>query len=176
MRIFVQAFQADRFQVPIHGWIESVGTSRFLFADLPQRLHGRFRSEWRSTGKQLVENRAQAVNVRRGRQSFALTRRLFGRHVSGCAEDGGAHRQAGIVLRQLGQPEIGDVRFALLVEQDIGGLQIAMENAALVGVMHRPRDRRNQPSGLLGRSFDFGRSHLRLASASVPPSISFMLK
>ena len=65
------------------------------------------------------------------------------------SRDGGALRQAGIILHQFGQPEISDVGFALSVEQDIGGLQIAMENAALVGVMHRTGDRCNQPGGLL---------------------------
>ena len=126
LRIFAQAFQANGFQVPIHGWIQGVEASGFLFADLPQCLHGRFREERWASGQQLIENRAQAINVCRGRQSFGLTGRLFGRHISGCAEDGRTHRQAGIILGQFRQSKIGDVGFALIVEQDIGRLQIAM--------------------------------------------------
>src|SRR5689334_25302859 len=39
-------------------------------------------------------------------------------YISGCAEDGRVQRQAGIILGQFGQSKIGDVGFALLVEQD----------------------------------------------------------
>jgi hypothetical protein len=31
------------------------------------------------------------------------------------------------------------------LEEDVGGLQVAVQDAALVGVIHRPRHRRQQP-------------------------------
>ena len=38
----------------------------------------------------------------------------------------------------LGQAEVGDVRLALVVEQDVGRLEVAVEDAALVGVVDGP--------------------------------------
>lgn len=139
-----------------------------LSAAFKERLH--CRSERWLASKQLVEDRTQAVDIRRGRQAFALTRRLFGRHIGGCAEDGGTHRQAGIILRQLGQPEIRDMRFALIVEQDIGRLQIAMENAALVGVMNSAGNLGHQARdfGLSVSYFGFGDRRLALTPTRPP--------
>ena len=44
-----------------------------------------------------------------------------------------------------GQPEVGDVGFPLAVDQDIGRLQIAVEDAAPVGVIDGRGDGRDQP-------------------------------
>ena len=44
----------------------------------------------------------------------------------------------------LGQAEVGDVRVAVGVEQDVGRLEVAVQDAALVGVVDRPGDGRQQ--------------------------------
>ena len=43
-----------------------------------------------------------------------------------------------------GQAEVGDVRFAGFVHQDVRRLQISVENASLVGVVHGEGDRGHQ--------------------------------
>ena len=50
------------------------------------------------------------------------------------APDGG---QLAVGLDPLGQAEVGDVRLALGVEQDVGRLEVAVQDAPLVGVVHR---------------------------------------
>ena len=75
-------------------------------------------------------------------------------------------------LHALGQAEVGDVRLARRVEQDVGRLQVAVQDAALVGVMHRPRHRRQQP----GRRLAASAANVPTCRARLPPSISFMLK
>ena len=55
--------------------------------------------------------------------------------------------QPAAVLDPLGQPEVGDVRPALVVEQDVGRLEVAVEDAPLVRVVHRGGDLGHQPRG-----------------------------
>ena len=45
--------------------------------------------------------------------------------------------QLAVALDPLGQAEVGDVRLALLVDQDVGRLEVAVQDAPLVGVVHR---------------------------------------
>ena len=54
-------------------------------------------------------------------------------------------RQVAVGVDPLGQAEVGDVRLALLVEQDVRRLQVAVEDAALMGVMDRLRGDGDQP-------------------------------
>ena len=47
--------------------------------------------------------------------------------------------RARVRLDPLGQAEVGDVRLAVGVEQDVGRLEVAVQDAALVGVVDGPR-------------------------------------
>ena len=79
--------------------------------------------------------------------------------------------QAAAILDPLGQPEVGDVRPALLVEQDVGRLEVAVQDAALVGVVHGRGDLGHQPRhgpGIAGG--------LRPGAARLPPVRSGMVK
>ena len=60
---------------------------------------------------------------------------LLGAHVGRRAHDRAAGRQLDVGLDALGQAEVGDVRVTLLVDQDVRRLQVAMEDAAHVGVL-----------------------------------------
>ena len=62
---------------------------------------------------------------------------MLGGHVRWSAQDGSAGGHLGIGLNSLGQPEVGDVAAALGVDQDVGRLQVAVEDAPHVGVVHR---------------------------------------
>ena len=64
------------------------------------------------------------------------TRRLLGAHVGRGAQDRAAGRQLVVGLDQLGQAEVGDVGVPLSVDQEIGRLQVAVENSAHVSVMN----------------------------------------
>jgi hypothetical protein len=114
---------------------------------LGQRVEDGWRLEWRPAGQQLVQHRPQAVHVRRRRQLLASAGRLLRRHVRRRADDGPRLRLARASTDALGQAEVGDVRLAVFVEQDVGRLQVAVQDAALVRVVHRPR-RRRQPRRL----------------------------
>ncbi len=108
-RVFFQALQANRLQVKRH--------PRFQLA----RGTGSCPMTWRMVSigllalnggrpiKQLVKDRAQRINVR-GRTDLAvMPLRLFGRHVTRCAENGAGLRVARFTIDPLGQPEIRDL-------------------------------------------------------------------
>jgi hypothetical protein len=94
----------------------------------------RARRERRVAGQQLVEDRAQGVDVRAG-GDLALAHRLLGAHIVRCTE-----RHAG-----LGHPgpaglaggerdaEVGHERLAV-VEQDVLGLDVVVDHPVPVGV------------------------------------------
>ena len=48
--------------------------------------------------------------------------------------------QLAVPLDPLGQAEVGDVGLALGIEQDVRRLQVAVQDAALVGVVDRAGD------------------------------------
>ena len=79
-----------------------------------------------------------------------LAPRLFGRHVAGRAQHRHGARERAVLLHQPGQPEVGEMRFALRVEQHVARLDVAMQNAALMRVVNGPRQLREQ----LGRLGD----------------------
>ena len=62
---------------------------------------------------------------------------LLGRHVRGRAEQRAGERAGRdrVGVDALGDAEVGDVRDAVDVEEDVRGLQVAMEHAAAVAVV-----------------------------------------
>jgi hypothetical protein len=61
-----------------------------------------------------------------------------------------------VVAEELGQPEIRDLGDAVGGEEDVGGLQVAMDDAAPVGMVHGAGQRLNQPRRLVRRLRDAG--------------------
>ena len=79
-----------------------------------------------------------------------------------CGPDGVA---PGSVSRRLARPKSVIFGSAVLGEQDVARLEVAVDDAALVGVMHGPGQRLDQARGL-GPAAAAGR---RICAASVPP-------
>ena len=102
------------------------------------RLGGRA-GEGRVAGEHLVEHRAERVDVGAGRD-LALAHRLLGAHVVRRAERhaGLGHPGAAGLARGERDPEVGHQR-AAVVEQDVLGLDVAVDHAVPVGVVQRAR-------------------------------------
>jgi len=95
------------------------------------------RVEWQLAGEQLVKNDAQAVNVglrRRGLVADALRRDIGWGSVKLFV--GTAVVAHGI----FGDAEVGQISVVLLIEQDIGRGQVAVDDPAPVGDRQRGRD------------------------------------
>jgi hypothetical protein len=163
LRVLLQALQADRFQVAVDAGVEVARPHRLALRDLEQSGQRRLGPERRSAGQQFVQDRPQAVHVH-GRGEPFLRGRLFGGHVAGGADNGARLRQALPTLDALGQAEVGDVRLALRVQEDVGRLEVAVQDAALVREMDRPRHGR-QESRRRGRRGTQRKSRERFSSA-----------
>ena len=68
------------------------------------------------------------------------------------AHDGAASSPRGLFVEPLGEAEVGDLRSPFQSEQDIGRLQVAMDDATLVGCLHGSRKCLNQVSCFAGRN------------------------
>ena len=148
-RVLLQALQADHLQVAR----AAAGCSRD--GRLRRAVRGPARASRapsrRANGARPVssgvEDRPQAVDVGGRRDRAAAPDGLLGGHVGGRAQDRAGDGQARVGLDPLGQAEVGDVGLALGVEQDVGRLQVAVQDAALVGVVDGLGDLGDQPRG-----------------------------
>ncbi len=150
-RFLLQALQADRLQVARNRRIEPPRRDGLVAQDLEHRVHRRGRLERRPAGEQSVQRRAQGVHVGRRPDLASLAAGLLRRHVAGRAHDLARAGQPAVALDLLRQPEVGDPRVALLVEQDVARLQVAVNHAALVGILDRVGHRGHQRGRLAGR-------------------------
>ena len=93
--------------------------------------------EWRLSCQERIENGAQPVDVGRRRDRAATAQRLLRGHVGGRSHDRAGLGQLDALVKPLGQAEVRDVRLALLVQQDVGRLEVAVQDSPLVGVLDR---------------------------------------
>ncbi len=78
----------------------------------------------------LRENQAERVDV--GALIDGLARRLFGRHVGERSDDRAGRGRKRARLGRTRDPEVGDDRLLGVVDEDVGGLEIAVDDASLV--------------------------------------------
>ncbi len=135
-RVLLQAFQADQFEVARNLGIPLRWRFRRPGPHGVERIDHALAAKRGLAGHQRVEDRAQAINVRRQGDRPTATRRLLGAHVGRRAQDRAAGRQLVVGLDQLGQAEVGDVGVPVSVDQDIGRLQVAVEDSAHVSVLN----------------------------------------
>ena len=125
---------------------------RFLLADhppdlVPRRLLEPLSFERRRAGQELVEQHAQRIDVGARVDVEVVELGLLGRHVKRCAQ----HHLMSCVQRllgqrlmhRLGQAEVDHLGHRLVVirrDQDVRGLQVAVNDAFLVRVLKRGAD------------------------------------
>ena len=87
-----------------------------------------------------------------------------------------------LAVKPLGQSEVGDVRLALLVHQHVCRLQVAVQDAALMGVMHGLSHSRDQPGGSARIAGEFleppveaGPVHQLHAEEMLPAALAYLV-
>ena len=129
---------------------------RLLLADHPQHfqhagLGQRLAGKRRAAGQQLVQEHAQRVDVAAGVDVELVDLGLLGRHVFQRTDDrpeAGDQRLVGQLLPgRLGHAKVDNLRHRLAViegDQHVGRLQVAVDDALLMRVLHRLTDRDEQ--------------------------------
>lgn len=94
--------------------------------------HGLFRlsSECRAPGRQLVENETQSVHVA---PLVEVSFQSLGRHVPESSDDIALLGKA-LVTLDLAQPEVRETRGSSPIQEDVGWLDVSMEDALGVGI------------------------------------------
>ncbi len=157
--------EADRLERRVDGRVELSGSGEVAAADLAEDLAD-IALEGGPARKEAVERRAQAVDVRPRPEVLELAGGLLGAHVGGGAH--GAARQRlgatagraghqgalaefarGVGLSQgLGEPPVDDKGLAVLADDDVCGLDVAVQHAARVGVLDGVADVDEPPEQL----------------------------
>ena len=137
VRLFREAFQADRHQVARNPGLQAGRGDRLLLGDLSDGLHHRGAFERRPSGQHLVEDRAQGVDVGGRTDLVNSPPRLLGGHVTGRAQDRAGVSQLAALLNPFGQAEVRDLGDVVRREEDVGGLQVAVDDIGPVGRLHR---------------------------------------
>ena len=144
--VFFQAFQADRFHIAWNRRIQSPGRCWIILDHLVHRVPGRVCAKRRTSDDQVVQDRAQCIEIGSGPQLISATERLFRRH-----ERRGTHHLARLGHSRIGlnlasQAKIGDPGLHCLGHQDVGRFKIAVQNSVFVSVVHCQRQRTHDPA------------------------------
>jgi hypothetical protein len=148
VRGLFQTFQTDGVQVARQARLEAARRHGRVVAHLEEGVDGGRPLERRPAGQQGVENGAQGVDVGGGAGVPAGGR--LGRHVLGSAQDLAGARLVVRALEEPGQAEVRDLQPAGGGAEDVGGLEVAVDDAALVGRLHRPGQGLDPGGGLEG--------------------------
>jgi hypothetical protein len=102
----------------------------------------------RAVGQQLEEDHPQGVHVRPPVDRGGVGGHLLRAHVVGRAQELACPGQAGpgqqVGVGGSGHAEVKHLRLSGLLHEDIGGLEVAMDDALIVGVLHRVAHPRHQ--------------------------------
>ena len=104
-------------------------------------------------GQEFVENHAEGVEVRRRRDGLAahlLRRGVLRRHRPNARLRQRRPAGAGLVAAEhLGNAEVEQLELAVLGHEHVRGLEVAMDDEAAVGVLHRAAHLLEQPQAAL---------------------------
>ena len=142
--LFLQAFQADQFQVIRNLRHQLTRRHRVGAADQLQRFLLVGCLERRAPRQHFVKDRSQRVNVGRRPDLIVSAPCLFGGHVHGRADDPAFFDRVGVLIQPFGQAEVADLRRAIGGQQNVRRFQVAVDDVSFVGEIHRPSQRLGQ--------------------------------
>ena len=121
-----------------------------MLADAPGGFDERYAGEFdrQPAGKQFVEHDAKGIGVAAHVDRVGVALGLFRAHIGERAEQAaglGSERGVGFAFDEAGEAEIEHLGLAGLIDEDVRGLEVAVNDAALVGVRERVADLEEQP-------------------------------
>ena len=124
----------DRLELGGRGGAGLPQRRRFGRQDLHEDIGDGFAVERPLSAQEHVERGRQRIDVAPLVHLAGPSRRLLGRHERRGPEDRAADRGVALGGRELGQPEVHDVEASLGVDHQVLGLEVAVDDAPLVGV------------------------------------------
>jgi hypothetical protein len=107
--------------------------------------------EGRAADDEMVEGGAEPVDVGRPLDAARVARRLLGGHVGRGAREDALLREAAAALREPGEAEVQHEDPPAAIEHEIGGLEVAVDDALLVRGMDGARGDAERLDGLAER-------------------------
>ncbi|HUI77606.1 MAG TPA: hypothetical protein VLY24_06805 [Bryobacteraceae bacterium] len=150
--VFFQGFVDDRFELRRKLGVEAEWRSGIIVKDGVEQERGGGAVKWQSAGGHFVEHGTEGEDIAAPIEFLAP--RLFRRHI-GNGADGGAGAgkvvdarslgdlrvgKAGAAGGHFGEAEIEDLGVAALADENVGGLNVAVNNALVVGGIERVGD------------------------------------
>jgi hypothetical protein len=135
-RVLLQRLQDDDLQLRGDGPVDRPRPPRLLEGDLPQQFLAVAAPEDRLQCQKLVQRCPQRVDVGAVVHHHPFGQRLLGAHVAQRAHQVAGDGQPGVAL-DVGQAKVGDPEAAAAVQQQVGLLDVAVDDAQLVGVVQR---------------------------------------
>jgi hypothetical protein len=145
-RGLLHGLEADGLEVGRHARLEARGPRGLLGEDAPHDLVAGRALEGLRQREHLVQRDAQRVDVALRADVAAPAVGLLGRHVEGRAGEVAGARELEAVL-DLGQAEVAEARQGVLVEQDVGGLDVEVRAASCACCRPSSHARTPQPRG-----------------------------
>jgi hypothetical protein len=137
LRVLGHRLEHDRFQLDRDGPVPAPRRGRFLEGDLAHDRLGVVAVVRGLQRQQLVERHAERIDVGAVVHGHPLGQGLLRTHVADRADQVAGHGHAGVTLHA-GQAEVGDPQLAAPVDEQVGRLDVAMDDALVVGVLQRP--------------------------------------
>ena len=99
-----------------------------------------FAQEWRLAGEEIEQDCAEAVNIGRRRELRACASGLLRGDVTGRAENGECACEIARGVEPFGQAEVAHQGLAARIKHDVARLEVAVQDAMVVGEFHCARD------------------------------------
>ena len=111
--------------------------------------HSRIPAKRQFACDQLEQDHPQRVHIA-ARCVVCRSLGLFRRHIGGRPQNFAVHGHRDLTGLPLGQTEIHDADPTSIIEHDIAGLQVPVDHAVLMSVLHRVRKLRHHFRSFLG--------------------------
>jgi hypothetical protein len=158
--------QADGFEAPVNRGTDRSRPGEVAVPDRSEDREDISPFERSLADQEAIKSRSQTVDVGRGTEAFEVALGLLGAHVSGSADrvavlglgaSAGRGRDQGPFVgcqigrglaHRLGQAPVDDQGLAILTDDHVTGLDVAVENPSTVGVVDRVADVDEPPEEL----------------------------
>ena len=155
--IFFQSLEGDGLQVERGSRIQVKRGNRFFLANMFQSLQQCPPLERRPAGEELIQHGPQRINVGQASEFLRLAFGLLWGHVARRSHDGAGAGMPVVSIHFLSQAEVSHLGQVFLGEQNIGRLQVAVDDIQRMRMAHCPAQLLHQPCcelGILRLSFE----------------------